>query len=92
MSEIGDWARLNVSAAARDALSLIGETLREDQYRTDMLAYQQIDGGRLTPEMALAFWHRKNALYTLQRRLMQKERQGVSSAQRLADASENSNG
>lgn len=92
MTEIGDWARLNVSAAARDALALIGDELAQEQYRTDMLAYQQIDGGTLTPERALALFYRKSALYTLQRRLMQKERQGVSSAQRLADASENPNG
>ena len=80
-----DWVRMNVASAARDALTLIGEELASEQYKTDMLAYTALDGGRLTAEQALAFWYKKQALYTLQRRLMQKALQGVSAAKRIGE-------
>lgn len=82
---IPDWVRMNVGAAARDALMLIEQELEGEQSKTNHLAYAMLDKGTLTPDRALAFWHEKHALYVLHRRLTQKARQGVSSAQRIGE-------
>jgi hypothetical protein len=90
--KLADWARINVASAARDALSLMEEELREEQYRIDMAAYAALDGGKLTPEAALSYFASKKALYTLHRRLLQKATQGTSAGNRINHALEADHG
>lgn len=85
---VSDWAAMNVGAAARDALALIGEELAAEQYKTDQLAFARLNAGHLTSDEAIGFWHKKNALYTLQVRLTQKARQGVSAAKHIAESTD----
>jgi len=85
---LADWARINVSGAARDALTLIEDELRDEQYRIDMQAYSALDGGKLTPEAALSYFASKRALYVLHRKLLQKAKQGESAAHRVSKALE----
>jgi hypothetical protein len=86
--QLPDWARINVGAAARDALTLVEEELRSEQYRIDMRAYGDLDSGKLTPEAALSYFASKRALYILHRRLMQKAQQGTGAATRIKKALE----
>jgi hypothetical protein len=84
VTEITDWARINVSSAARDALQLMEDELKDEQYRIDMLAYRALDGGKLTGEAALGYFASKRAIYMLHNKLLQKAKQGESSAHRLS--------
>lgn len=83
-----DWARINIGAAARDALTLIGEELAAEQYRIDQRAYAALRTGTLTAEAAVSHFASKWALYTLQERLLQRARAGEGSARRVAAATE----
>lgn len=76
---------MSVGQTASLALEMIEEELSRSQYQTDMLAYQHISDGSLTPEQAMNFWFKKHALYTLHQGLKQKMRAGRSSAERAAE-------
>lgn len=82
-SELRDWQRVSVGAAARDAIALIEEDLKAEQYRVDMAAYQAIRASSLSPEQALSFFHQKLAMYQLLLRLQQQAKQGTTAAQRI---------
>jgi hypothetical protein len=89
---VADWTRINVGAAARDALALIEEELKDEQYHIDLKAYTALDGGKLTPEAALSYFASKRALYTLHRKLLQKTKQGTGAATRVKEALEMDHG
>ena len=76
-------------ARATDALTLIAEELTKESALADQEAISAIRHNSLTPELAVALWHKKAALHTLERRLKQKAEQGVSSAQRIAKEAQN---
>lgn len=78
-------------ARANDALTLIQYETENEFRQIDGEAFSAIRHNSLTPELAIALWHKKAALHTLERRLTQKATQGVSSAKRIA-AKEASNG
>jgi hypothetical protein len=83
VSEEAAWARINVASAARDALGLMEDELKAEQYRIDMQAYAALDTGRLTSEVALGYFASKWAMYTLQKKLLQKAKQGESAVLRI---------
>lgn len=86
-----DYGRLVTGERARDALALISYEAEAELRQIDQEAITAIRHNSLTPELAIALWHKKAALHTLERRLTQKANQGVSSAKRIA-AKEASNG
>lgn len=79
-----DYGRLVTGERARDALALIALETENEGRAIDQEAVTAIRHNSLTPELAVALWHKKAALHTLERRLTQKANQGVSSAKRIA--------
>ena len=86
-----DYGRVVEGRQAQDALAIVTPEVAHQQQLTDLEAYSAISRNALTPELAVALWHKKCAMHTLERRLTQKATQGVSSARRIA-ATEASDG